>query len=114
MGISGRIHHPLLYNVITNQWKAVSITIPLNNYGLTVLLNDGRLFSVGGINRLSGSEDYDPFEDIFNNLYHISVPLNSCHIFDANIKNWRIMQRMFNKPNESNIVQIGSRIYVVL
>lgn len=107
MSISGSIHHPLLYNVITNQWKTVSITVPLNSYGLTVLLNDGQLFSVGGFNYTSGSE-------YFNNLCHLSLPLCSCHIFDANTKHWRPMQRMLNYPIESNIVQIGSRIYVVL
>ncbi|XP_027841319.2 kelch-like protein 3 isoform X1 [Aphis gossypii] len=105
MGISGSIHHPLLYNVITNQWKTVSITIPLNSYGLTVLLNDGRLFSVGGVCYTTRSEH-------LNNLFHVSLPLNSCHIFDANTKHWRLMKRMLNHPNESNIVQIGSRIYV--
>jgi len=41
--MSKRAKHrlPLLFNIITNQWKTIPIIIPLNNDGEPYLLDDG-------------------------------------------------------------------------
>ncbi|KAE9544455.1 hypothetical protein AGLY_001634 [Aphis glycines] len=101
--LAGRAYSDEAYSVHGTELKAPNSIH--TQYLWSVLLNDGRLFSVGGICYTTRSEH-------FNNLFHVSLPLNSCHIFDANTKNWRLMKRMLNYRNESNIVQMGSRIYV--
>ena len=95
MGKRAEHHLPLLFNINTNQCRTIPTIVPLNRKGETYLLDDGRLFDLGGIERNEGCF------------------LKSAHIFDANTKNWTPIQQMHKSHSKSNIVQIGCRIYVV-
>jgi len=41
-------HLPFLFNIIINQWESIPIIIPLNYYRETYLLDDYRIFDLGG------------------------------------------------------------------
>lgn len=110
MGKRAKHHLPLLFNIITNQCRTIPTIIPQNSNGETYLLDDGRLFDLGGIER---NDDYFPYRNKNNYHYNPLCYLKSAHIFDASTKNWTPIQQMHKTHFKSNIVQIGSRIYLV-
>lgn len=97
----------LLYSIITNRWKTILTTIPIKIDGEIYLLDDGRLFALG----MKDNEDF--FLRQYYNLYNTQYFPKSGYIFDANINNWTPIQQMHKSHSKSNIVQIGSLIYVV-
>ncbi|XP_022177565.1 kelch-like protein 17 isoform X2 [Myzus persicae] len=108
MSKRGKPHLPLLYNIVTNQWRTLPTIIPLDSLGLTILLDDGRFFNLGGV-------DCDLIQD-FNNYenYHYDMLfLKSGYISDANSRRWKPIQQMHKSRSKLKIAQIDSRIYVV-
>lgn len=109
----GKQHLPLLFNVITNQWKTIPTIIPLRTHGTTYLLNDGRLLDIGGFYPNEFESDPHENEHNYNNNFYDMPQVSSGHIFDVDTKSWRPIKQTLKSRSKTNIVQIGSCIYVV-
>lgn len=48
MSQNGGRHFPILYNVISNEFKSIPISVPKVPGGLFLMLNDGRIMEFGG------------------------------------------------------------------
>ncbi|CAI6361911.1 unnamed protein product [Macrosiphum euphorbiae] len=99
MGKRAQHHLPLLFNIITNQCRTIPTVIPLNSKGETYLLDDGRLFDLGGI---EGNEDYFPY------------PSNDSEYYNIKHDKWFKMNSLNNKYRvDYAVIALNGLIYAV-
>jgi len=99
---------PVLFNVLSKQWKTIPIILPNSFNSTTFMLSDGRFMGVGG-NALYQIPYYDGV--IFN---HSNVRgINSAFIYNVVDKQWNKIKKMIYNHDACSVVQIKNRVYVV-
>lgn len=118
MSNSGKKHLPLLFNCVTDKWKTMPVILPNYSGGTIIMLEDGRVFDIGGLQSNPNLSDPhvqyvdNPFWD-FEEDYQNVLEMNTASIYDFANNHWTDIAQMQAFHTNTNIVQIGCRVYVV-
>lgn len=99
---------PLLFNAITKTWKYLHVNLPSISKGSSYLLSDGRVIDFAGPEPLATMRNNPNLRDYMDGWNEAII-----HEFTSEGVNKTSTTPMCEVHAETNIVQIGNRIYVV-